>query len=78
MAEMLEHDADLLVAAFDELHFVPGVIAAADQPYGRGRGALAAERDAGAKLLFFFGGQHAFDLHEVSLQHVAFRGGDGV
>ena len=45
MAEMLEHDADLLVAAFDQLDFVPGIVAAADQPQTGWRGAPSADAE---------------------------------
>ena len=45
-SEMFEHDADLLVAAFDQPHFVPGIIAAANQLQIRRSGAAAAERNA--------------------------------
>ena len=38
-SEMLEHGTDLLVAAFDQADFVPGVFAATNQAKSGGRGA---------------------------------------
>ena len=79
MAEVLEHDADLLVASFDEPHFVPGIVAAARADAARrARCGVPLERNAGAELLFLFGCELAFRFDQVSLRHVAARGGDGV
>ena len=43
MPEMLEHDADLLVAPLNQLHFIPRIIAPPDQPYRSRRRTLSTE-----------------------------------
>src|SRR5438309_792650 len=78
MAEVLEHDADLLIASFNQLHFIPGIIAAPDHLQTRRRGALSAQRYTGAKLLFLLRSQRAFNLYEVSLRDAALCRRDGI
>ena len=43
-----------------------------------GRGAAAAQRNAGAELLFLFRGELPVDFDQVGFRNVALRGGDGV
>ena len=46
LAEMLEHHADLVLAAFGEADFIPGIFAGLDEFDVRGSGAAAMQGDA--------------------------------
>ena len=39
--EMLEHHADLVLPAFEQPHFIPGILGTMGQFQARGRGALS-------------------------------------
>ena len=77
-SKMFEHHADLILAAFLEFHFVPRIVARLDQLDQRGRGLLAADRDAGCELCELFFGEVAVDLHHVGLLDVAGGGSDAM
>ncbi len=75
---MFEHDSDLLVAAFDQFDFVPGVVAAPDHFDGGWRGAAAAERNACAETLLFIRSERSVDFDQIGFRNVALGSGDGV
>ena len=67
LAEVLEHQADLVLAPFGQLDLVPGVGGVADQAQSGGQGAAAHQRNAVAELLLLVAGQQAGHLHDVGL-----------
>jgi hypothetical protein len=78
VVEMLEHDADLVLAALNEADFVPGVIAFANEFQAGWSGFATVHWDARAKEFFFFVSEGAFDLGEVGFGNVAGGRGEGV
>src|SRR5258708_3587461 len=74
---MFEHEPDLVLAALEEPHFIPGICRAMRQAQARGRRAAALNRQAVAKSLFLLGGQRSIDLHQVGFSKVSSRRCDG-
>src|SRR5947209_5758957 len=68
---MLEHDAYLVLAAFDEPHFVPRIRALAQNTQAGGSGSLAMHGDTAPELLFLFLCETAVHLDQISLRDVA-------
>src|SRR5579885_3876644 len=77
-AEVLEHFADLVLAAFGDLHFIPGIGAGLDPLQFGGRGLAAVQGDALAKLSLLLLAQMAVGFHQVGFDDVACGRGDAV
>lgn len=73
MVEVLEHDADLVLTAFNEAHLVPGVIAFFDELETGGCSFAAVHGNAVAESFLFFVSEGTFDFHQISLSDVAGR-----
>src|SRR5579875_1928860 len=69
-AEVFKHDADLILAAFDEAHFVPRVNAFADELEAGGGRAASVHRDAVAEFLLLVGREGAVGFDEISFSDV--------
>ena len=70
---MLKHDTDLVLSSLHQAHFVPRVVTLPNQfQSSRGRSA-AVHGDAISEEFFLIMGQHALDLRQIGLGHVASR-----
>lgn len=78
MVEMLKHDTNLVLPAFNQADFVPGVVAFANEFQTGWCGLAAVHGDAGAKEFFFFVSQRALDFGQVSFGDVAGRRGESI
>ena len=75
---MLEHHADLVLAAFGEADLIPGILAGLDEFDVRGGGAAAVERDAVGERRNLFVGQIAVHFYDIRFDNVAGGRGDTV
>src|SRR6185295_9559454 len=69
-SEVLEHHPDLILTAFDQADFVPGIFFPPDQFQSRGRRHSALHGNTAPKLLFLCGGKQTRHLHQVVLRDV--------
>lgn len=77
-AEVLEHHADLVLAAFGELDLIPGVVGAGQHLETGGLCLLAEERDARAELADLVFAESAVCLDDVGFDDVVALAHDGV
>jgi len=70
-SEVLEHQPDLILASFDQLDFVPGILGAREKLQPRLRRPAAVNRNACAEFFFLLFGQRAVRLDNVRLRDLA-------